>query len=185
MGCDIHAIVERKVTYRDREGEPYMHEWVNSGDPDIGRNYEVFAALAGVRNYDDITPVAEPRGLPGPSSYMDEPCWMFKSYHESYDADAHSASWLALAELKAYNTTQTVDDGRLILGRDESGAVTTTARGTTGTHMGRVGTRRIFTWPGREDEPTSWDRLISYLEGVRAQHDLADDEVRLVFFFDN
>ena len=49
-----------------------------------------------------------------------------------------------------------------------------------------IGGRRIFTWPGdAEDRPTSWDRLTRFMEGVRAMHDCTDEEVRLVFFFDN
>ena len=56
------------------------------------RNYALFGLLAGVRNY-DIKPIAPPRGFPKDVS---------KSIAEEYDSwgsDAHSASWLTLAEL--------------------------------------------------------------------------------------
>lgn len=198
MGCDIHAVVERKVTNRDEDGTPYSSRWVSAGDPDFGRNYELFAVLADVRNYDDIQPVSEPKGLPSFKGrheeygwlqwhdYDEKPSRLFEYHYEDNYEDAHSASWLSLAEIKAYDATQTVDDGRLVVGRGDGGAVTAVCRATTGAHEGPVGKRRIFTWPGEgDDKPTVWDRLIAYMENVRTFHDLSDEEVRLVFFFDN
>ena len=192
MGCDIHAIVERREYVG---GEPWG--WTNSGDPDIGRNYEIYAALAGVRNYDEIPVVAEPRGLPGGfqgkepqygwlrwEDRREMPCSVFEAYFEDWVNDAHAATWLTLAELKAYDTSVTVYDNRLITSRDEAGKVYSLCRATSGRHEGPVGPRRIFAWPG-EDGETPWDRLIAYMENVRAHHDLSDDEVRLVAFFDN
>lgn len=191
MGCDIHAVVERRE--RLSNGEPWG--WLNSGDPDIGRNYEVYAALADVRNSDEIVPVSEPKGLPGLEGWSDyggdwrfpdAPCPQFQEYYERWRGDAHSATWLSLAELKAYDATQEVDDGRLITARHEDGSVASVCRGTSGAHEGPVGRRRIFVWPGDdESKPTPWDRLIAYMENVRAHHDLGDDDVRLVAFFDN
>jgi hypothetical protein len=194
MGCDIHAIVER----RDTRSDGTHRRWLNSGEPDIGRDYEVFAALAGVRNYDEVEPVSEPKGMPGWGGwvehgddgwgqwdYSNAPDTPYQDYFERWRHDAHSASWLSLAELKAYDTEQEVDDQRLIIAR-EGTSVTALCRSTSGKHEGPVGRRRIFVWPGEDEaKPTSWDRLVAYLEGVRAQHDLGDDDVRLVFFFDN
>jgi hypothetical protein len=128
MGCDIHAIVERKGRYG----------WMHSGDPDIGRNYEVFAALAGVRNSYGITPVAEPKGMPGYGGWRkhgdegwsiwgdDAPNYEYRDYFERWREDEHSASWLSLAEVKAFDTTQTIDDPRLIVGRGDDGKVSAT-----------------------------------------------------------
>ena len=56
------------------------------------RHYNLFGLLAGVRNY-NIKPIAPPRGFPKDVS---------KSITEGYNSwgsDAHSASWLTLAEL--------------------------------------------------------------------------------------
>jgi hypothetical protein len=188
MGCDIHALIERKTKYG----------WVNTGDPDIGRNYEMFAVLAGVRNYDGITPIAEPRGLPSFvafrsysdgeryvswSDYDDKPCREMERMAEDYGEDGHSGSWLTLAEVKAFDTTQTVDDRSLVLARNDAGTPTATCRWSSGPTDGPVGARRILTWPG-EDEPTAWLRLIDRME--RAKWDgQSDDEIRLTFFFDN
>lgn len=56
------------------------------------RHYTLFGLLAGIRNY-NIKPIAPPRGFPKDAS---------KSITEGYNSwgsDAHSASWLTLAEL--------------------------------------------------------------------------------------
>lgn len=57
MGCDIHTFIERRTRGQER--------WV-SVTPSLnpGRNYEAFAFLAGVRNYNEIEPISEPRGFP-------------------------------------------------------------------------------------------------------------------------
>lgn len=199
MGCDIHAMIERKAHWAGDS-----KAWYNSGDPDIGRNYEMFAVLAGVRNYDGIEPISEPRGMPSFKEwheYSDGECWA--SWHsreempcremerefESLRHDGHSHSWLTLAEIKAYNTDAEVDDGHVITGRDEDGAVTSMARrvysnGEDRTPtMEKVGRRKVLRWPG-QTEPQSWLRLIRYMEQAKWD-DQTDDEIRLVFFFDN
>lgn len=201
MGCDIHALIERKNEHRGHDGEVYRTEWVNSGDPDLGRNYELFAVLAGVRNYTGITPISEPRGLPAFvsfESYSDgerwvkwdhrsdvgKPCRAFEHMVEMYGEDGHSGSWLTLAEIKAFDLNQTVDDPHLIVGRDaETNEVTMTAMATSGPHEGPVGVRKVFMWPG-DDEQHTWPRLIRYMEQAKWDGQ-SDDEVRLVFFFDN
>lgn len=195
MGCDIHAVIERRAkTYGDG------HEWLHSGDPNIGRNYDIFAALAGVRNGVGMVPVAEPRGLPAFESWAefsngerwikfdadkrsDRPCSEMVSMAERYGVDGHSASWLTLAELKAFDTEQVVHDDRLILAKDDDGRVTAMCAATSGEHLGPVGETKILRWPG-EDEPTAWLRLIRYMEQAKWDGQ-TDDEVRLVFFFDN
>lgn len=198
MGCDIHATVERKKSWRTDDGEVYMSRWLDAGDPDIGRNYEMFAVLAGVRNSYEVDPVAEPKGMPGWKGWHehdsggwgqwgeDAPHYAYQSYFEGWRHDEHSASWLSLAEMKAFDTTQTINDPHLIIGRDEAGKVSMLAGWTSGEHEGPVGERRVFVWPDAdESEPTAWDRLVAYMESIRAFHDLTDEEVRLVFFFDN
>lgn len=52
MGADIHIYVKAKCTL---EGETYWETMLWAIDP--GRDYSKFAILAGVRNYDDVTPV--------------------------------------------------------------------------------------------------------------------------------
>lgn len=57
MGCDIHCYVEYKEKERKR--------WRGFGGRiNPGRNYMIFALLANVRNYWNVFPVLEQRGLP-------------------------------------------------------------------------------------------------------------------------
>lgn len=56
------------------------------------RHYNLFGLLAGVRNY-NIKPIAPPRGFPKDVSKS-----IIEGYN-SWGSDAHSASWLTLAEL--------------------------------------------------------------------------------------
>lgn len=198
MGCDIHALIERKNESRRDDGSVYWTEWVNSGDPDIGRNYEMFAVLAGVRNHNGVTPLAEPRGFPGFESWQAhgdgerwirwadhdaKPCWAMVEMAERYGVDGHSASWFTLAEIKAYDTEQVILDESLVVGRDKAGKVTATAGWTSGPSEGPVGARKVLRWPG-EEEPKCWLRLIRYMEQAKWDGQ-SDEEVRLVFFFDN
>lgn len=63
-------------------------------EPYTGRNYELFAFLANVRNRFDIVPLSEPRGWPKDLSEALE-----KELKEYWDSDGHSASWFTLREL--------------------------------------------------------------------------------------
>lgn len=78
----------------------------------IGRNYELFAVLADVRNFgwggdvdyadgDKRTPIAAPRGLP------DDVSTEVRKDSDSWDCDGHSHSWFTLRELLEYDWNQT------------------------------------------------------------------------------
>lgn len=74
MGCDIHTIAEVRrdgcwhavgqyewfAVYSDVDPEDAPFEW---------RHYAMFAFLAGVRNYEGIEPIVEPRGMPPDASH--------------------------------------------------------------------------------------------------------------------
>lgn len=62
-----------------------------------GRNYNLFAILAGVRNKYDIIPIKEPRGLPEDLS----PNVLRES--EYAEGDGHSYSYYTFKELKEYD----------------------------------------------------------------------------------
>lgn len=84
MGCDIHIAVEVKDGGR----------WRMLDMPEIynGRNYGLFAILAGVRNCHDIKPIDGPRGFP-----VDADCRTV-AWHDM--ASDHSRSYLTLQELR-------------------------------------------------------------------------------------
>jgi len=101
MDCDIHTMMEVK----NKHGW-----WINAGDPEIIRCYGTFstcAILANVRNYDEIPPVSEPKGIP------DDCCTEFTSWSETYCG--HSHSHITLKELKDYDKSQVVCEYCLIL----------------------------------------------------------------------
>jgi hypothetical protein len=120
MGCDIHIYVEKKIgdtwfpiappehnSYYEpgdeQEGGPYNRPLLLNHDTyDVGRNYRVFAMLAGVRNGigfasvktgEPITPISKPRGLPQDVSVE------VREISNDWGPDGHSHSWLTLAEL--------------------------------------------------------------------------------------
>lgn len=120
MGCDIHVYVEKKIgdtwfpitplehnpDYEEQYGDSAWNHplRLNHYSYDIGRNYRVFAMLAGVRNGigfasvktgEPITPISQPRGLPNDVSPE------VKTESDEWGCDGHDHSWLTLAELDA------------------------------------------------------------------------------------
>ena len=85
MGCDIHAHIE--VKFKDNE------EWQHLANPRVERNYNLFALMAGVRNYDEIVPISDPKGLPKDITDIT------KISYNYWDLDAHDVSWLGVEEL--------------------------------------------------------------------------------------
>jgi len=165
MGCDIHEVVERKGKYG----------WENSGCPDLNRDYELFAVLAGVRNSYNLKPISEPKGIP------DDVSSIVRSWVEHWDSDGHSHSWLTLKELKSFDLNQEFEDDRLVSSKDATGKITSTCAWSAAPTLGKVGKRKCFSLWGT----AHWERLLAYMENVKAFHNLTDEEVRLVFFFDN
>ena len=86
MGCDIHLYMEvwnRKT-----------NKWKFVGMPNCHRDYPLFACLTGVvRNYINVTPLSEPKGLPGD---------MTKEVYADYQQcanDNHSETYYHLDDL--------------------------------------------------------------------------------------
>lgn len=109
MGCDIHLFIEKKTEagwehcsapptwnhWEMRHEERREGEWEFNGNWYSGRNYEMFALLAGVRNSHDQKPIAEPRGMPRNASLA------VRRESKEWGSDGHSHSHLTLAELEA------------------------------------------------------------------------------------
>lgn len=110
MGCDIHLYVER------RDGGRWLtcDRWVDTEwGRDVrehfysGRNYDLFAILADVRNGrgfagvktgEGFVPISLPRGWP------DDCCPELREVGGHIE---HTPSWLTVAEVMAYDWTQT------------------------------------------------------------------------------
>jgi hypothetical protein len=103
MGCDIHAVLERKFgdkwigievlrhryafIFNDEEGAYENDHLRYIGCKAIDRNYALFAALAGVRGEGP-----EAKGLPNSAPELSR-ALLFE-----YDDDLHSHSWCSLSE---------------------------------------------------------------------------------------
>ena len=90
MGCDIHMHIEVKI----------RGKWHHYSAPRISRNYELFARMANVRNFDSfpinpIKPIAEPRGFP------DDATVITRLDNDLLGEDGHSHSWLNSEEFSA------------------------------------------------------------------------------------
>ncbi|MFG6661151.1 hypothetical protein [Sulfitobacter sp. 915] len=105
MGCDIHIYTERKSA----EGYELVKgaKFIEGPDPFDWRSYGMFGFLAGVRNYSAVTPIADPRGLP-----RDVSTEVAEEY-ETWSRDAHSASWISVSELVAFDYGQVIEDRRV------------------------------------------------------------------------
>lgn len=117
MGCDIHFYTEVKQP----DGTWKLHgELVRDGDDEDswvscseelydGRNYNLFAILADVRNGrgfagiktgEGFNPISDPRGVPDDASPE------YKKIVEQWDCDGHSHSYHTLRQLLDFDWTQ-------------------------------------------------------------------------------
>jgi hypothetical protein len=92
MGTNIHGILEIKWSHSNR--------WESIMPVDQWRNYALFAALAGVRNYLDLEPISEPRGVP--DGFDNGKAEDFMRSRGEYWGD-HHYSWLTLKELREWD----------------------------------------------------------------------------------
>jgi hypothetical protein len=104
MGTDIRIYAEQHVNGRWQfigemiknmyyEYDPEHEAPYHPKDLYDRRNYSLFAILADVRNDEGYEYIASPRGIP------DDLSPEVKSWFESFQDDAHYASWLTLEEL--------------------------------------------------------------------------------------
>jgi hypothetical protein len=82
MGCDIHIIQEVLI-----DGQWRYYNYRDS----MGRDYEMFSVVAGVRGNED--PIVEPKGHP------DNMDWMTKRILEYWKLDAHTKTWFGPYEI--------------------------------------------------------------------------------------
>lgn len=112
MGCDIHG----RLQYRYGPEGAYM----DAGEIERDRNYNVFAMLAGVRNgrgfagvktHEPLVPISAPRGLPGDIKLAEDDDtaivlheWRGDEQVEvRYWLGDHSHSWLTLPEIVGWD----------------------------------------------------------------------------------
>ena len=223
MGCDIHMHIEVKQA----DGPWKRHDWlakysdgtyedgsrrVKWGDAFndvfyIGRNYDLFAVLANVRNgrgfagcktSEGFNIISEPRGLPDDVS--DE------VLAESTDmgCDGHSHSWLDIAEIKAFDFDQTTTHYGFVSEEDykifrSKGKPESWCGGVFGRDvvvLNNIELDRIIDGKDKREDGKNYYTQVHWTEKYRDSFpwflnmfipacEKLSDEVRLVFWFDN
>ncbi len=156
MGCDIHAMIEKRAiapSYEANDEIKLWPWWVNCGDPEFTRDYTLFGILAGVRDK-IVPPIFLPRGMP------ENACREMSAWYQSWGEDAHSASYVTLAELRSYDIAS-LRKRKLV----ESYDVKTVSRLI----------RRL----------KSFMKGMPTIEGIGGRQIQDESVVRLVYFFDN
>lgn len=109
MGCDIHGALQIRYSanssYRSVQAIPR------------NRNYTLFAALADVRNYDSIKPLAPDRGVPADITYDSDDAFDEEGNRKPgrLDLGDHSMTWMTLTEVLEWpGWDQTVARTRLV-----------------------------------------------------------------------
>jgi hypothetical protein len=154
MGCDIHITPERKT---ENGYEPVTGVAFAEGSaPFDWRSYGMFGFLAGVRNYSAAPSISQPRGLP------DDVSLDVADYYDGWAMDAHSASWLSVAELAAFDYDKQMEDRRVTI--NNNGGCTAEPGG------GKKMTFREFLGP-------------QFFEDLSKLQECGAD--RIVFWFDN
>lgn len=101
IGCDIHLYAEKKVkgkwicinplVWEIYSTEPYTERVLE--EIDVGRDYELFGFLAGVRTTQKVN-IGDPKGFPEDASAE------VKQIYLEWGEDAHSGTYATLSELK-------------------------------------------------------------------------------------
>lgn len=209
MGCDIHFFAERKYktkwtrSYPDGKTEEHQTEgWLKIGkkfkntyfdvleaisdyneivtdQPYRGRNYTLFAFLADVRNYWDVEPLAQPRGIP--KDISDD----LKEVIDDWGGDGHSHSWFTLKELLDADWNQTITKSESLTKKQQMLFEKT--------HRPPEG----IDWEGRDSmQEVEWSEYLfeqceefrEALRGLRRYAEMEEipyEDIRCVFFFDN
>lgn len=187
MGCDIHSFAEAKKNGKwERNEDPIFAE---GSEPFGWRSYGLFGFLADVRNYSQITPISETRGLPsdsewlnsearhqGPRSYWTETPVMIETNYDDihHDMNYHSHSYLTLKELLDFDYSQTFWDRRISrTTRFPGGGSLTNGRALAEEGEGEIISYRDFLSEG-------------FFKELNILCTLGNpDDVRIVFWFDN
>lgn len=163
MGCDIHMAVEvlkdgiwtaHGAKTETAYGDPYL-SW---DEPNTGRSYDLFAILANVRNGhgfagiktgEGFNPISEPRGIPSDASPE------YREWAGEMGGDGHSHSYFTVAELLAYDWTQTTGHQGYV---NLKGFAETLARGKPSSWSGDISGGGIVKLPF-EGVKAAWERV--------------------------
>ena len=107
MGADIQAYLQIDDN-TPADNEPFTYDpstWDLSHDLGLCgcKDYAFFAAISGVRNATDISPLIAPRGLP-PTNNTHDPIFQLRD-----ELDEDAVGWLTLGEIQAAIDHMSVD----------------------------------------------------------------------------
>lgn len=168
------------------------------------RCYDLFALLAGVRNRNNIIPISEPKGIP--ENISEE----IKEELEVWEYDGHSRSYYTLAELNEYIKTHQDDyytNGGYVSRSEyvtflKKGCPTSWSGGICGggvmivsneemdeilanTYKDYDSDKSYYTYVNWKDNIISDTGLDDIVEKLKTVCDNNDENVRMVFWFDN
>ena len=175
------------------------------------RNYDAFAILANVRNGygfagidtgDGFVPIDDPRGLP------DDISPLVRKEAEHWEGDGHSHSYFTLKELKEYNWTGQITKLRGVVNSEQykqfkaDGIPKAYCGGVSGPGMKNVSnqemeqaiasmhTENVYTPVEWQETYASaagnfYSKVIPKLEEMCKNDKLEEDQIRIVFWFDN
>jgi hypothetical protein len=193
MGCDIHLYIEKKIKGKWIPAQGFMQTSDEERSvPDVpfndrfnDRDYLLFGFLAGVR--DSTNQHFEPKGFPDDASKE------VKRVYEGWEGASHTPSYLTLAELKSVDWDhEMIKIDRLFLKKQLKAFNESVAKGKPNYNL-------IDTWCGGTNDMKNWvhaeiERPIRF--EFRRFYDLVfwlnsydyrckEDEIRIVFWFDN
>jgi len=199
VGCDIHGLVEVNwygdMDHIDGEKESWKCAIDNIGMW-VGRSYDTFGLLFGVRNHANFEPVASRRGVP------DELSTKGRDRVEDDRDWCHSFTYITLEELNEIDWEETAEeeDGRIRI-YDEDDEIQMKAAGVgslsdeeeekirEGEEMvkeldnGQVRKYRLEKMKKKDALSGAWEKLIDLMEVFGETY--GKENVRLVVWFDN
>lgn len=190
----------------DYDGAECFTDWVYDG-----RNYDLFAILANVRNGfgfggcdtgNGFMPISESKGVPMDASEF------VQRKNEEWDGDGHSHSYLTVKELVEYNWDQTTKKRGVVSEHGykhwkEVGYPEMSSGGVSGGGAVNISNEQMEqvisgSYPKKTDEKyyttVEWEETCKeaadnfYAKSLETLKDLANetlDDVRIVFWFDN
>lgn len=210
MGCDIHGLVE--VNWYGKYEEQYEEDpvdWLCAIDNVgmwVGRSYDLFGMLFGVRNYANFDPIAPKRGIPEEGSERLEDRLDYFRNHEAGNligaVDCHSHTYLTLKELNEINWEETTEkeDSRIrvydeedelqmkaarigSLSDDEVQRIEDGEEVVKENSDGEIRKYRREKMKKEEALSGAWEKLIEQMEMFGETY--GEENVRLVVWFDN
>jgi hypothetical protein len=127
MGCDIHLYVEKRVDGKWIAADKWTPDEADDGRlcADYasrfysGRNYDLFAILADVRNGHGFAGVKTGSGfnvISPPKGIPQDCCAEIRQCVGYWDTDGHSHSWLTVDELLSFDWTQKTKHAGVVCG---------------------------------------------------------------------